>query len=587
MKTALLLAMAAVLIIPSSQLHADAYYLSPNGSDSNNGRSTTEAWGTLQHASSEGIGAGDTLFIMGGTYSNNQYFHRYNGTGGAPGNPLVFKAYGDDVAIFQWTGNGDRHLNYYFYFYYGSDYVTIDGFSHQSPNDSLYLKLEGHEDASYAIRFMGASNGSNWCEGITVRGIEIDGDHEWAAPGGLLRYGIGVHFGRYVLIERNYIHHIYHATGDLPGGDGTDRAQGTGEAIFLFSMELSTVRRNTIRYVNHAGIALGQFSSPTNPVSRYCKIENNLCEMYWGGGIYLFQNCEYNLVHGNIVTHCGETTTKTKGAFYIAGSHNSVRRNVTFVPVGGSLGMKGMRFEDFCYQVVGNIVYNNTFFGGQSHHLGLVVKNTGVNSCADARLNDNLYANNILYKSWGRTADVGSRSGELLCYLYDTNTEHNWIEPDQSDPHVSPSTTHWGGNRFFNNCIRKDGQAADWEQAIIYVQDHDYGVTYTFSIADAQADDPVVWRNNRGDIPGLMSEDPDGYGPGWWYLATDSPVIDRGVVVNDTNGEYVESLYPGYGWGGLGHLGTNPDIGAFESDGENPAPLTAPLQNKLEPGTRR
>lgn len=574
----------AFLFLPLAGLHAENYYLSPGGSNSASGTSPDQAWASLQYASSRGIGAGDTLFIMGGTYSDSQYFHRSNGSGGAPGNPLVFKAYGDDIAIFQLVGLGDRHLNYYFYFYYGSDYVTIDGFSYQNPGDSLFIKLEGHEDASYAVRFMGASDGSDWCEGITVRGIEIDGDHEWDAPGGLLRYGIGMIFGRDVLLESNYIHHIYHATGDLPGGDGTDRAQGTGEAIYFESMERSVIRRNTIRYINHAGIAVGQYLNPGYPVSRFVKIEDNLCEIYWGGGIYVFQNSEYCLVEGNVITHCGETTTKTKGAFYIAGSHNTIRKNVTYCPMSGTLGMKGMRFEDFCYIVESNLVYNNTFFGGQAEHLELVVKNTGANACADARLNDNFFANNIFYKSWGNTTDVGSRAGELKLYLYDASAEHNWLDPDAAG--VSPASTHWGGNSFWNNCIRKDGHDANWGEAIVYAEDAEYGGIFTYSIPAIQVNDPLAWRANIGDVPMIASEFPDAYGPGWWRLNPGSPCVDRGTLVDDANGAYVESMHPGYGWGNLDYLGTAPDIGAHESDGENPAPLSAPLQRRIVPPTR-
>jgi hypothetical protein len=46
--------------------------------------------------------------------------------------------------------------------------------------------------------------------------------------------------------------------------------------------------------------------------------------------------------------------------------------------------------------------------------------------------------------------------------------------------------------------------------------------------------------------------------------------------VYDDNGAYVESLHPGYGWGNLSYAGTAPDIGAHESNGENPTPLSGP-----------
>ena len=254
--------------------------------------------------------------------------------------------------------------------------------------------------------------------------------------------------------------------------------------------------------------------------------------------------------------------------------------------MAGTLGMKGMRFDDFCYIVEENLVYNNTFFGGESHHIEMVLKNSGANSCANARVNNNVIANNILYKSWGLTNDVGNRAGELLLFLYDASAEANWIEPDQRDPHVSPSSTNWGGNQFFNNCMRKDGYDADWGQTIIYVQDSDYGGQYTFSIADIHNDDPIAWQNNIGDIPQLFSENPDAYGTGWWHLSPTSPCVDRGRIIDDYNGAHVESLFPGEGWGNLTYLGTAPDIGAHESDGSNPAPLSAPNQNRLQPAPR-
>ena len=351
-------------------------------------------------------------------------------------------------------------------------------------------------------------------------------------------------------------------------------------AVYFESMENSVIRRNTMRYINHAAIAVGQYSSPSYPVSRFNKIQDNLLEVFWGGGIYIFQNSMYNLVEGNVITHCGETTTKTKAAFYVAGAHNTIRKNVTYCPIAGSLGMKGMRFDDFCYEVYSNYVYNNTFFGGQSEHLELVVKNTGINACADARLNDNVFANNIFYKSTGYTSDVGSRAGELKLYLYDASPEHNWIDPDQSG--VSPATTHWGGNMFWNNCIRKDGHDADWNEVVVYAEDAEYGGIYTYSIDDIQSNDPVAWAANTGVDPQIASEYPDAYGMNWWYLQLQSPLIDRGMVVQDPNGSYVEELFPGQGWGNLGYLGTAPDIGAHESNGENPAPLSAPNQNRLK-----
>jgi hypothetical protein len=114
------------------------------------------------------------------------------------------------------------------------------------------------------------------------------------------------------------------------------------------------------------------------------------------------------------------------------------------------------------------------------------------------------------------------------------------------------------------------------------------GNTLTWSIAGIQALDPSAWFNNIGLDPLLLNEYPDAYGQfnGWWALRAGSPCIDAGARINDYVGAYVNSLYPGYGWGNLTYRGTAPDIGAYEVNGENPSPLSSPIQRRLGPGPR-
>lgn len=574
---------AFVAIVLSAPVYATNYYLSPSGDDGASGLSPSAAWATLQHAQTIMV-AGDTLFIMGGTYSTPQHFHRYNGQGGTAGNPLVFKAYGDSRAIFQYTGGGGRQYNRYWYFEGGADYVVIDGFGYLAPHDSLMIKLEGREDASYVVRFVGTS--SNWTEHITVRGIEIDGNFPtpdmFYPEGGLMRYAIGWTFGRMDTLTSCYIHHVYHATGDIYPGDNTDRAQGTGEAVFLQSCERILISRNTFGNANHAAISVAKLDTDSQP-SRYIKIVNNRCDNRWGGGFYLANATEYSLLEGNVVVHCGETTTKTKGAFYVAGPHNTVRRNVAYVPQHDAIGIKAAGWGGTCQITDSTLLYNNTFFGCKGQSVLILVNNTGAYSCATAHNWGSQIANNILYKSWGVTPDVGNREAELSLYLYDSNEPNNWIDPDARG--TSPASTHFGGNKFYHNVIRKDGHPPDWNQAVVYVEDADYGGISTFSLGGLESLDPVAWFANTGADPMLMSESPDSYGlfDGWWRLRSNSPCIDSGARIRDTNGSYVESLYPGYGWRDLSFAGTAPDIGAHEYTSEDPAPFLGPHQNRLQP----
>ena len=65
-------------------------------------------------------------------------------------------------------------------------------------------------------------------------------------------------------------------------------------------------------------------------------------------------------------------------------------------------------------------------------------------------------------------------------------------------------------------------------------------------------------------------------GPGANFeLTSESPAIDAGIVVDDFNGAYVESLCAGCGWGNLDFQGDAPDIGAIES------PYTAATSSSL------
>ena len=591
MKRILLLQLVVTISLSFSiPLGAANYYLSPSGDDSRSGLSTTLAWATLAKAKTI-MAAGDTLFIMGGTYTTAQSFYVENGTAGTVGHPMVFKAYGDSKAIFQHTNNNGRQTSKYWYFTPGQDWVVIDGFSYLNPSDSLYIKLEGREDASYVIRFEGTA--SNRSEHIKVRGIEIDGNFPppgaTYSEGGLMRYAVGFTYGAMDTIESCYIHHVYHATGDIPPGDGTDRAQGTGESIYLMSCERVLIRNNTLGKANHALVEVSRLGT-SDPVSRYIKVINNMCENRWGGGLYFGHGTEYSLMEGNVVCGLAETTTKTKSAFDCSGSHLVFRKNVTWAYNGASIDLCAQRLVGYDFKVDSCLIYNNTFFNSESHNLFIGPFNDGTYSWDGASTNGNIIANNIFYKSHGLTTDVGNRAGEFKLYLHWANDAHNWIDPDQSPP-PSPASTHWGGNRFFNNCIRKYAEKGDYDTLIIYSEDADYDGTLSggnriYSLAAIQAEDPIAWHDNITDNPGLASENPNSYGVinGWWHLRPQSTCINAGAMINDTVGAYVNSLYPGYGWGNLSYSDARPDIGASESNGENPAPLSPPSQNPLKPG---
>ena len=129
-----------------SQLIANAatYYLSPTGSDTNNGTSITTAWKSLPRAW-QSIVAGDTVFIKGGNYSltQNQYLTGKNGTAT---NPINILAVAGETPIFTKTANFNVNQGYYRgCFYFSGDYFNWKGLEIICPQNP-----EGYVDSGFA-----------------------------------------------------------------------------------------------------------------------------------------------------------------------------------------------------------------------------------------------------------------------------------------------------------------------------------------------------------------------------------------------------------------------------------------------------
>jgi hypothetical protein len=310
---------------------------------------------------------------------------------------------------------------------------------------------------------------------------------------------------------------------------------------------------------------------PSGHSTRYCKITNNVIEQHYGGGIYLAINPHHNLIEGNLILHCGETTTFSKPAIQLSGSNNTIRKNVIYNPEDQPIRLEAQSVIGFHYIVNNNLIYNNTVFSSW-YSLGILVKNWASPDCA---CENNTIVNNVFYRGTLTMSD--GREPEININVYDANSAHNWCDPNASQ--CLPTGTHWGGNIFHNNCIRRNSLGAEYNELIIWARDQDYGGGWTdWSLNSVQSSDPVAWTNNHSLDPMLRSESPDAFGltNGWWQLQDGSPCIDAGIPVYDEIGAYVESLHPGFGWGNLTYVGSAPDMGAHESGSEDEAPLSGP-----------
>jgi len=470
--------------------------------------------------------------LKGGTYTDSDMIEYYEHLNGTAANPITFKNYPGETPIIAAATPDD----YVFAFRYCKNFMF----------EGIIIRPD-----SFTRNILQIHDSTN----ITVRNVEIDGS---LAHG----RGEGIHLNNvnYFTLEDSYIHDIYYPTGDECDmfnvcGDGSDQGQGNSNGLFAAYSNFMLIKNNRIERCNHAAINLERSSN-------YNKIINNSIDARYGGGIYVVDQSSYNLIEGNIITHPGGTTTKTKEGIYIAASHNTIRKNIVYGPSqNGAIGLKGDTFDGRAYNTTYNLIYNNLFFGSGNGFSATIVVDNRENP--DIGVYNNYFANNMFYNTTGTYKDSGTNS-DIIIETYNANFENNWLEPD--DISTNLSSTHWGGNKWYNNLIRSYG-ISDNPNSIMWARDKDLnGGWFAYSVSNAENEDPVAWANNIEEDPLLVSTEPDDYGlfNNWWHIQSGSPAIDAGIPVHDTNGEYVENLYPGWGWGDLPYNGDAPDIGAYE-----------------------
>jgi len=541
-----------VLLFIAFGVNATNYYLKPDGSDDSTGTTQSAAWATLTYADFQ-LFAGDTLFVMGGTYNTAQKW--VGGNGGNTLHPVVIKAYGDSVANFPVPGTIETKNNY-FLFWGSTDigHIIIDGESYIDPSSTTrYFKFTG---ACHRVYMIEPTIGSHR-NGMVLRGCEIDGTASAASSEGA--YPVHIAYADSFEIDNCYIHHAWRPTGSIPPGDGTDNYQVSGECLFVRSCEFGKITDNVFEFGNHGVVNIQTVRTDGAHPSRYITISGITFNNGWGGGLYLTFNSEYCLVENNVFANCGVTTDYPKPCLQLGGSNNTIRKNVFYNPTNQAISVEAAIDVSPWYSVCDeNYIYNNTLFMSKKYAIQILVKNDNCATCSAER---NVIANNIFYKT---QETLYGYKILLRPNLYHSNYDHNWVEPDESG--YFPETTEWGYNRFWNNLYTYDQRGLAPDTMVLYASDSEIGgYNYPYSINALENDGSGSWANSIGGDPLFASESPDVYGDNWWYLQSGSPCIDAGDNVNDTLGPYLENLYPGYGWDTLSYNGSEIDIGAYET----------------------
>ena len=265
------------LIIISFQLQATNYYVSNSGSDSNNGLTTTTAFKTLQHAA-DIVNAGDTVFVENGTYIGFDLRNK-NGTNG---NPIVFKANGNNVLVNQKGPQRNDIINIE-----NADYIIIDGFiTNNAPGNGNGIRVVSSDNC--IVR-------NNRCDNNAERGIFTAFTDDILIENNVCTNSIDEH-GIYVsnssdrpIIRYNECYGNnnigIHLNGDLSaGGDGIiSDAQVYGNIIYdnnlAAGINMDGVQNpiiyNNLIYNNHSAQGIALFQQDGAIVTSGAKIFNN------------------------------------------------------------------------------------------------------------------------------------------------------------------------------------------------------------------------------------------------------------------------------------------------------------------------
>lgn len=145
-----------ILMIISLKSNATNYYVSPSGSDNNNGLTISTAFNTLNYATNR-TNPGDTVFILNGIYTTTQsnILDIYNS--GTENARIIYKNYPGHSPILQLNNNNWQGVSIQ-----GADYITIDGLTIIGNNDNITIQYAQSQQSN-----LGNSSTSGNGVGIT------------------------------------------------------------------------------------------------------------------------------------------------------------------------------------------------------------------------------------------------------------------------------------------------------------------------------------------------------------------------------------------------------------------------------------
>jgi hypothetical protein len=311
----------AAPFVPPAPFGTATRYVSPSGSDANNGLTPATAWRQISWAASH-VGPGAIVDIADGAYAGPVLIYNLAGTQAAP---VIFRATGNAAVL---TGSGNTNNDNRNSIFIGSSshivfhglkvfaslragvrvslshHVTIQGCvfgNHQKwgifTDYADDLSLLGNECFGsideHGIYHSNSGDraviAGNFCHDNNASGIQINADPLFLTPiGGYVPDGISFH----CVVERNLL---------------SDNGEIGGAAINLASIRSSVIRNNVIvndTWINSTGIALWDDGAGTQWGCKDNLVEHNTVAYTTGKGRYaigLLNGSTGNVIRNNVL----------------------------------------------------------------------------------------------------------------------------------------------------------------------------------------------------------------------------------------------------------------------------------------------
>jgi len=298
-----------VNVLPSDS--AKVYFISPDGSDSNQGTSAISPFRTINRGMKKAQ-PGDTVLLLPGIYYQDFYTVR----SGQLGRPI--QVIGSNKAVLK--GSGASYIASIRHSYIEFSHFTING--HHGKGESL----QDYRDKLIYIK-------GQKMRGIT--GIKIIAMHLENAFGECLRM-------KYLATNNEIAFNTISHCGKRDYLFG--RGSHNGEGIYI-------------------GTAPEQIADGKNPSydvdkSNHNWIHHNIINTFGSECIDIKEGSSHNLIEQNI---CSNEKDKNVGAISVRGNYNTIRNNILFLNTGAGLRFGGDTETDGIHNIAyGNYLDTNT-----------------------------------------------------------------------------------------------------------------------------------------------------------------------------------------------------------------------------------